>query len=415
MPNRLAVDGGEPVRDRPFPTVSNASGRRIGTPEEEAVLDVLRSGQLNSTVGPVTREFEREFAEYYGVDHVVASGSGTSAIHLAVAAVDPEPGDEIITTGLSDAGTVLPILAQNAVPVFADVDPASGNLDVDAVAARITDRTKAIIVVHLFGQPAPVAQLRALADPLGIVVIEDCAQAYLTTVGPDAALAGTVGHIGCFSLQQSKHITAGDGGLTITDDVDLARRARLFADKAWPRDTDERSHLFLGLNYRMTEMQAAVARAQLPRLAGVVEDRQRAAALLTRTVAGLDGLSAADPRGTVYWQFPIFIDPENAGGDAPDYARALAAEGIPANGGYIVRPLYLTPVFTERRTYGESGYPLLVPPATAVPDYAPGLCPNTEDLIDRRLLVIGWNENYSDDDVADIGAALSKVHAAKRP
>ena len=189
----------------------------------------------------------------------------------------------------------------------------------------------------------------------------------------------------------------------------------MFADKAWPRDTDERSHLFLGLNYRMTELQAAVARAQLPRLAGVVEDRQRAAALLTRTVAGLDGLSAADPRGTVYWQFPIFIDPESAGGDAPNYARALAAEGIPANGGYIVRPLYLTPVFTERRTYGESGYPLVVPPATAVPDYAPGLCPNTEDLIDRRLLAIGWNENYSDDDVADIGAALSKVHAAKRP
>src|SRR5699024_9859731 len=108
------------------------------------------------------------------------SGSGTSAIHLAVAAVDPDPGDEIITTGLSDAGTVLPILAQNAVPVFADLDPYTGNLDVASVAERITNRTKAIIAVHLFGQPAPVTELRELADRHGIYLIEDCAQAYLT-------------------------------------------------------------------------------------------------------------------------------------------------------------------------------------------------------------------------------------------
>lgn len=415
MTSPLAIDGGTPVRERPFPTVNNASGRTIGSAEEEAVLQVLRSGQLNSTIGGVTRGLEQDFAEYYGVEHAVASGSGTSAIHLAVAAVNPDPGDEIITTGLSDAGTVLPILAQNAIPVFADVDPATGNLDVDAVAAKITDRTKAIIAVHLFGQPAPVAQLRALAEPRGIIVIEDCAQAYLTRLEPDSALAGTVGHIGCFSLQQSKHITAGDGGLTITDDADLARRARLFADKAWPRDTNERTHLFLGLNYRMTELQAAVARAQLPKLAGVVEDRQRAAKALTDTVANLAGLTPADPRGMAYWQFPVVIDPEAAGADAHWYGAALAAEGIPANGGYITRPLYLTPMFTERNTYGSSGYPLSSPPATTVPDYAPGLCPQTEELIDSRLLVIGWNERYTETDVADISSAFEKVHASRRP
>src|SRR5690606_30323476 len=194
-----------------------------------------------------------------------------------VAAVNPEPGDEIITTGLSDAGTVLPILAQNAVPVFADVDPATGNLDVDSVRERITSRTRAIIAVHLFGQPAPVAELRALADERGIVLIEDCAQAYLTRCAPDGALAGTVGHIGCFSLQQSKHITAGDGGLTIGNDDALLRRARLFADKAWPRDTDERTLLFLGLNYRMTDLQAAVARGQLPKLPDIVAGRRATA------------------------------------------------------------------------------------------------------------------------------------------
>lgn len=412
MSSPLALDSGSPVRTQPFPSVSNASGRTFGVEEEQAVVEVLRSGRLNSTVGTVTREFETEFAQYYGVEHAVASSSGTAAIHLAVAAVNPDPGDEIITTGLSDAGTVLPILAQNAVPVFADVDLRTGNLDVDSVRERITGRTKAIIAVHLFGQPAPVRELRELADSHGITLIEDCAQAYLTRVGDD--LAGTVGHIGCFSLQQSKHITAGDGGLTISNDAELGRRARLFADKAWPRDTDERTHLFLGLNYRMTEIQAAIARVQLTRLAGVVESRQRLAKPLTDAVAELDGLSAADPDGTVYWLFPLFTDPDVLGADGRWFARALQAEGIGANGGYIDRPLYLTPVLSQAQTYGSSGYPLTVPPAVSLQDYAPGLCPNTEALIDSRMLTLGWNEHFTDDDVQDIITAVTKVHHGAR-
>ncbi|CAM3517372.1 DegT/DnrJ/EryC1/StrS aminotransferase family protein [Occultella aeris] len=411
MSDVLALDGGAPVRTAPFPSVQSAEGRTLGAEEEDAVLAVLRSGRLNSTVGEVTRGLETDFAAYYGVPHAIASSSGTAAIHLAVAAVDPEPGDEIITTGLSDAGTVLPILAQNAVPVFADVDPATGNLDVASVAARITPRTRAIIAVHLFGQPAPVVELRALADAHGIVLIEDCAQAYLTRTGAGGALAGTVGHLGCFSLQQSKHITAGDGGLTISSDAALARRARLFADKAWPRDTDERTHLFLGLNYRMTELQAAIAGVQLTRLAGVVADRRRTAATLTEVVDGLDGLSAAPATGNSYWQYPVFLDTVRAGADAHWYARALQAEGIPASGGYIQRPLYLTPVLAERRTYGTSGFPLAGPPADVTQEYRPGLCPVTEELIDARLLVIAWNERYGPADVADIVTALTRVHA----
>lgn len=409
----LAVDGGEPVRKTPFPTVSNASGRTIGAAELEAVRRVLTSGALNSTVGTETRDLEREFAAYYGVGHVVASSSGTSALHLAVGAVNPEPGDEIITTPITDAGTVLPILLQNAVPVFADVDPATGILDVDSVRRLITPRTRAIMVVHLFGAPAPVAELRALADEHGLILIEDCAQAYLTRCRPDGRLAGTIGHIGCFSLQQSKHITAGDGGLTITDDPVLARRMRLFADKAWPRDTDERTHLFLSLNYRMTELQAAVARAQLPKLEGVVRDRRTAAQQLAKTLVSLDGLlPPTDPEATSFWQFPVVVDPERAGGNAHEYARALAAEGIPASGGYLTRPLYLTPMLAQRHTYGESGYPLSAFPASLQPEYVPGLCPQAERMIAETLLVIMWNERYTDADVDDIATALTKVHRA---
>lgn len=408
--HQLAADGGTPVRTAPFPSVGSAAGRTLGDEEIAALTRVIHSGQLNSTVGEETRRFEGEFADYYRVAHAVTSSSGTAAIHLAVAAVDPEPGDEIITTGLSDAGTVLPILAQNAIPVFADVDPRTGNLDPEDVRRKITPRTKAIIVVHLFGVPAPVAELRAIADEHDLLLIEDCAQAYLTQCAPDDALAGTVGHLGCFSLQQSKHITAGDGGITISNDARLARRARLFADKAWPRDTDERTHLFLGLNYRMTELQAAVARAQLDKLAGVVDDRRKSADVLTAAIGPLAGLTTAPSEGATYWLYPVFIDPAEAGADGHRYAEALAAEGIPASGGYIQRPLYLTPLLTEARTYGESGYPLTSHPTQT---FAPGLAPNTESLItDGRLMVIQWNERYTDDDVADIVAALRKVHAA---
>jgi len=408
MTTALALHGGTPIRTQPLPSVSDASGRTLGEEEVQAAASVLRSGRLNSTVGEQTAAFEREFAEYMGTRYASASSSGTAAIHAAVAAVDPNPGDEIITTGLSDAGTVMPIIAQNAVPVFADVDPSTGNLEVESVRAAITPRTRAILVVHLFGAPAPVAELRALADEHGIVLIEDCAQAYLTRVGPEGTLAGTVGHLGCFSLQQTKHITAGDGGLTITNDEGLARRARLFVDKAWPRDTGERTHLFLGLNYRMTGIQSAVARVQLGRLADVVSARRATASVLTTALDELAGLEAAPADGTSYWQFPVFIDPQLAGGDAARYADALRAEGIPANGGYITRPLYLTPALAEQRTYGTSGLPL----TGAWQSFTPGLCPATEELIGSRLLVIQWNENYLSDDVEDIATAIRKVHGA---
>lgn len=405
----LASAGGQPVRTASFPSVGDLSGRRIGEEEIAAVTDVLRSGKLNSTVGTRTRDFENAFAEMYGVPHVAASSSGTSALHLAVAAVNPNPGDEIITTGLSDAGTVLPILAQNAIPVFADVDPTSGLLDVESVRSKITRRTRAIIAVHLYGQPAPVEELRALADEKGIILIEDCAQAYLTRT-PSGRLAGTVGHLGCFSLQQSKHITAGDGGLTISSDADLGRRARLFADKAWPRDTDERTHLFLGLNYRMTELQAALAHVQLGKLEEIVADRRRQANKLVEVLEGLPGLTTApNPDGTAWWLFPIFVDPALAGGDSVAYGKHLGAEGVGANPGYIGHPLYLNPVLSQAQTYGDSGYPI----AEIASTYALGLCPVTENLINGgTMMVMQWNENYTDEDVADIATAIQKVHRA---
>ncbi|GAA1558201.1 DegT/DnrJ/EryC1/StrS family aminotransferase [Kribbella sancticallisti] len=382
---------------RPLPGVLEPAGRTLGTEEREAVLRVLDSAVLCSTFGGEARALESEMAAIYGREEAVACSSGTAALHLAVAAIRFDPGDEVITTPISDFGTVAPILAQNGVPVFADVDPGTGNLDPVAVEAAITPRTKAIIAVHLFGAPADIVALRGIADRYGLMLIEDCAQAWLGTAA-DGSLLGTFGDIACFSLQQYKHITAGDGGLAITDSPELAARMRLFMDKGWDREHG-RVHLVFGLNYRMTELVAAVARCQLAKVGGVVERRRARAEQLVDALGGLEGLGLPAVAGHAWWLFPLIVPGENR-----RWAAELAAEGVPASAGYLDRPLYANPVFTETPIYGSSRYPL-------DRDYNVELCPNAERLIERTLLVLPWNEAYTKVDVDDIANALRKVHA----
>lgn len=213
-----------------YPSYENATGRRFGAEEEAAVLRVVRTGHLSRVGGSETVALEREFAESIGMPHAVAVATGSAALHCAVAALDLEPGDEVIVPPITDAGTVIGALAQGLVPVFADVDPVTGCLTAETVAAVATERTRAVMVVHLFGAAADVAGIVEYCHAREIRVVEDCAQAYRTTT-PDGQLVGTLGDVGCFSLQQSKHVTTGDGGLLVTRDPVLARRATLFAEE----------------------------------------------------------------------------------------------------------------------------------------------------------------------------------------
>lgn len=402
----LAINGGSPVLPPgSLPSTNDAAGRTIGAEEEEAVLRVLRSGMLSGVWGTEVKALEREFAALMGSAHAVSCSSGTAALHLAVAAVDPAPGDEIIVPPISDMGSVLPIIAQNAVPIFADLDPATGCLDPEDVRRRITPRTRAILVVHLFGGAAKLRELREIADAAGILLIEDCAQAYLARERPEEPVVGTVGHLGCFSLQQSKHITTGDGGLVLTDDPQLARAMRLFADKAWPRDTGERTYLSFALNYRMPELSGAVARAQLRKLPEVVARRRRSAEQVSARIGALAGVSIP-PIGAEhsYWYYPLLVDGRDRAG-ARRVAAALSAEGVSCIAGYIARPLYTEPVLRAPSAYGGSGFPL-----QGTIEYPDGSCPQAEALIDHRLLVIPWNENFTDEQVDAISTAIEKVH-----
>ncbi|MEZ5215780.1 MAG: aminotransferase class V-fold PLP-dependent enzyme [Ilumatobacteraceae bacterium] len=271
-----------------MPSDQDGSGRSFDEDELRLLADVLASGTLTATKGSMTKRLEAEFGALLGSEHVIACSSGSAAVHAAVAALDLEPGDEIITTAITDMGAITGLLYQGVIPVFADVDPVSLNVTLDTVAARLSDRTRAVIVTHLLGNPADITRIAAWCRQRGLWVIEDAAQAYGATV--QGRPVGTLGDIGCFSTQQGKHLTAGEGGFVVTDDDALARRTRLFVNKGWPYGESGPDHEFLAPNYRTTELQSAVLLGQLPKLAGGVRRRIENAESLARDLVGVPGV-----------------------------------------------------------------------------------------------------------------------------
>src|SRR5207248_1350396 len=234
----------------PLPSDQDATGRTLGEEEIALVSAAIRTGTLTSTKGAFVKQLESRWAAIQGVQHAHACSHGSAAIHCAVAAIDPEPGDEIVTSPITDMGALTPILYQAAIPVFAEVDPATWNVTAKTIEPVLSQRTKAIVVTHLFGNPCEMDEILRLADSRGIPVIEDCAQAFLAK--SQGRYAGTIGTISCFSLQQGKHITTGEGGLVATDDPKLARLLNLFINKAWGYGDANPDHYFLALNYRMS-------------------------------------------------------------------------------------------------------------------------------------------------------------------
>ena len=391
-----------------LPSDADKSGRDFGDEELGLLREVIESGTLNCTKGTQVKAFERAFATRYGVPHARAVTSGTAAIHTAIAAIDPEPGDEIISTPITDMGGIAPVLYQQAIPIFADVDPVSLNVTPESVAAHITPRTRAIIATHLFGNPCDVDGIKRIADPHGIPVIEDCAQAYLAT--QHGELVGTIGAIGAFSLQQGKHMSTGEGGIVITTDKHYARWMTLFSDKAWGYGDPQPDHYFLALNYRMTDLQGAVARAQLGKLDNVVIRRQRSAAQLTERLTGITGLTLPQPLPSathVYWKYPLIVDPAVITGGADALGAALKASGVFCAPRYIQKPAFQCRVLSERKTYGQSRCPFSCreqlggPPVVYDPAEYPGTMQGLE-----RVVVLPWNEFYTDEHVAFISEAV---------
>ena len=375
-----------------LPSDQDNSGRDLGEEEITLLKEVISSGVLNSIRGTKVARFEREFASFYGVPYAVAVSSGTAAVHAAVAALNLEPGSEIITTPITDMGAITPILYESCVPVFADVDPFSYNVTAETIQKRITSRTKAVIVTHLFGDPCQMDGILALAAKHDLPVIEDCGQALMAEYRGQKA--GTLGTIGVFSMQQGKHMTTGEGGIVITKDSGLARRIRLFVNKAWGYGDEHPDHYFLALNYRLTELQAAVAIAQLKKLPSVAARRRAMARRMDDRLRPVKGIRIPQPpvqAAHSYWRYCLDIDPAVLGLDAQELASRLKPFGILSVPRYIQKPAFRCEVLikTDPRYQDESWCRREYPGAYQALS---------------RILVLPWNEHYTErhvDAIAD--------------
>jgi dTDP-4-amino-4,6-dideoxygalactose transaminase len=397
----LALIGGEPVRRKPFPKWPIFDER-----EEKALLNVLRSG-VWGIGGSKKKEFEERFAAYQHARYGVAVANGTTALEISLRALGVGCGDEVIVPSYTFMATATAVLYVNAIPVFADIDPETYTIGPESVEELVSDRTKAILPVHIGGRPADMDSLLDIAKKNNLYVVEDACQAW----GAEwrGRRVGAIGNIGAFSFQSSKNITSGEGGMIVTDDEELYIKAwalhncgRL-PEKAWY------DHYLPGANYRMTEFQAAILLAQMERLDEQTERRIENAKYLSSKISKIDGVKPLkeDDRVTrnAYHLYIFRVDPEAFGGATKHLiARALQAEGIPASVGYS-RPLY-------KEAYLEyfKKCPLSCPYYMKKVDYSKVKAPATE----RACYYEGmWLPQYvllgSREDMDDIVNALEKV------
>ena len=413
----LALYGGEPVISTPL-----AAFQSIGEDEVTAVSEVIRGGVLSAYIGAPgpgfmggihVREFERRVADYFGVKHAVAVNSWTSGLIAAVGAIGLEPGDEVITTPWTMAATATAILHWNGIPVFADIDPDTFNICPKSVAKLITSRTRAIMAVDIFGQSADMPALRILAEQHGLKLLCDTAQAPGARVGN--AFTGTFADIGGFSLNYHKHIHCGEGGVLITNNDYLAERLCLIRNHAeaviCSDDPAELSNM-LGYNFRMGEIEAAIASVQLKKLESRIESRQRVAAELNAGLSLLKGIQVpkvSEGVTHVYYVYGLKLDVDALGVSRELIVEALRAEGVPSlMVGY--QNLHLLPMFRNKIAYGTRGFPWNSPYCTSDVQYGPGLCPTAEKLHSESFLGINICMNeLPPADVALIVRAFVKV------
>src|ERR1700722_14815024 len=290
--DKLAIEGSPKAKRTPF-----GKRKRHGEAEKKLLSEVIDSDMLFFFSGTKVAEFQKRFATMYGRKHCIACSSGTASVHIAIAALQLPPGSEVIAPAITDMGTLTGVLYQGLIPVSADVDPGTLNMDPASVREKVTGRTRAILAVHHAGLPADVDALVEIGRECGATVVEDCAQAYYAETRD--RLAGTITDISAFSLNHFKHITCGSGGMVLTDDDHLRYIASLFLDKCYQREEKIRNPFFLAPNYQMTELQGAVALAQLERVREIVETRNRLGTRLNTLLGRVSGITPqAIPAGS---------------------------------------------------------------------------------------------------------------------
>ena len=406
----LAIDGGEPVRTEPFP-----KRHLFGEEERRVVVELFEraaeSGDAIGYGGPEEQAYEREFADFLGGGFADLVNSGTSALYVAVGALELEPAGEVVVPPITDPGGVMPIALLNQVPVVADATPGTFNAGAAEIEAVLTPHTRAIVVAHIAGEPADIQPIADLARDTGVPLIEDCAQSHGALYRGEPV--GRFGDLAVFSTMSGKHHATGpQGGVVFTRDEDLYWRCRRFSDRGKPFNTQASSNVRAGLNLNGNDLAAAVWRVQLRRLPDIIRRRREVVARLKEAIGSCTAVRAgrevADTEG-VYWfvRFAVNTDLLRIGKE--QFARAVAAEGIPVSPSYRHIPSEAE-WFRERRVFPPSDYPWGLPAYRGDRD-ATFPCPTAVEAAESHF-TLSIHENFGAGEIADIAAALKKVEDA---
>ena len=395
MKNDLALFGGKKAFDEKLERYNT-----IGTEEVLAATQVVQSGILSQYLGewdpdfyggPKVKEFEHDWSSQFGVKHSISINSCTSGLMVAVGAIGVEPGDEVIVSPWTMTATATAVLIWNAIPVFADIEDETFNLDPVSIEKNITPYTKAIVVTNIFGHAARLNEIMSIAKKYDLKVIEDNAQS------PGALYhgeyTGCVADIGVFSLNYHKHIHTGEGGVCVTDDDELAERMQLIRNHG-EAVVEEKSVTnlvnIIGYNFRMGEIEAAIGIEQLKKLSTFIDEKIEWAEMLNVGLKGLDGLRTPVVRKDcthVYYGYPLVVSETKIGTTRDKICQALIAEGVPIGNKYV--NLHLYPTYQRRIAYGSKGFPWTADFYKGKVSYAKGICPVSEGMDDSRFMNIG--------------------------
>ena len=396
--SELAINGGSPIR-----TVAWSDNFTIGEEEKRAVVRVLDSGYLSKFEGshtpdppfsfyggPEVQELETEWSQYYGCKHSISMNSATSGLYAAIGALEIGYGDEVIVSPYTMTACAIAPLVFGAIPVFADIDSATGCLDPEQIEDKISHRTKAIVVVHQFGIPADMDKIMSVAERHNLRVIEDCAQAHGAKYNDK--FVGRFGDIGVFSLNVNKSIQTGEGGICITEENELAYRLALIRNHgeavAGPANYENITNI-VGFNFRLTEIQAAIAREQLKKLDDLNNHRISLVQTLTNGLQGHPFLYPPEEKSkakSTFYVYPLRFDRSAAGISRDQFVNALNAEGAQFYQGYV-QPLYLQPMYQKQKLFKLS-YPFSAPPnRDHTAKYDKGVCPIAENMYYEKMII----------------------------
>jgi perosamine synthetase len=419
---QLAIKGGAPVRTKLFPAYNT-----IDKKEKEAVQKVLDSGNLSQYLGawsddffggPMVRKLEEAWCKAINIQYAVSVNSNTSGLFAAIGACGIGPGDEVIVSPYTMSASAIAPIVYGAVPVFADIDPDSFCLDPKSIEQRITPRTKAIIIVHIFGHPADMDLIMAIAKKHSLNVIEDCAQAPMGKY--KGRYVGTIGDIGVFSLNYHKHIHTGEGGIVVTNNAVLAEKVQLIRNHAEnvveAKGVTDLTNM-VGYNYRMTEIEAAIGIEQLKKLPRLLEERLKNAAFLHEALGSVEGLSSPpwveEPSLHTFYVQPVKYNQSVFEVHRNDFVNAVKAEipsavlreTAPLIGAGYVKPLYLQPIYQQRAAFAFNNNRF-----KSEVEYSKGLCPVTEQMHFTELITHEYmRPGMSREDMEDVVKAFEKV------